>query len=134
MTNPQITVDGKSELALVRDGYGFHSELSCPSPGQHSIAIEVTDPKRDTSPRIVFPVYCGVAPTKIDVRAGREPRGQSGADPGAPGRHPRPRTRRGKPARASSNPLLELATATLVEDRAKGIASPIESYLQRAQS
>jgi ATP-binding cassette subfamily B protein len=49
------------ELAdvLVRDGHGFHSELSCPSPGQHSIAIEVTDPKRDTSPRIVFPVYCG---------------------------------------------------------------------------
>jgi len=83
MTDPQITVDGKSKLALVRDGYAFHSELSCPSLGQHSIAIDVTDPKRGTSPRIAFPVYCGIAPTKISSEPPRTSRSVPSESPNA---------------------------------------------------
>jgi len=133
MTDPQITVDGKAKLALVRDGRGFHSELSCPSPGQHSIAIDVTDPKRGTSPRVVFPVYCGVAPTKItsepvanlEVTPERIPDRLVGI-------LDRERAAVSLPA-LHRNALLELATATLVEDRAKGIASPVEWHVKHAQ-
>jgi len=132
MADPQITVDGKSKLALVRDGYAFHSELSCPSPGQHAIAIDVTDPKRGTSPRIAFPVYCGVAPTTItsepvanlDVTPERVPERVRGI-------LDRERVAVNLPA-LHPNPLLERATGTLVEDRAKGIATTIESHVQRA--
>lgn len=132
MTDPRITIDGKARLALVRDGRGFHGELSCPSPGQHSIAIDVTDPARGTSPRLLFPVYCGVAPKKITS----EPIANIQV---APEQIPdrlvgildRERVAVSLPV-LHHNRLLEHATATLVADRAKGIASAVEAHAKRA--
>lgn len=65
VSDPRITVDGKTRLALTIHDHRFRGDLTCPSPGQHYISIEVFDVKRTFMPAIVFPIYCGVAPAKV---------------------------------------------------------------------
>ncbi|MFT3694146.1 MAG: hypothetical protein QM831_13460 [Kofleriaceae bacterium] len=123
MTNLRIVIDGKTPQSVVIDGHAFHTELSCSSPGQHAISITVTDPKRATSPRVTFPVYCGVAPAKVtaepmtnlDVTADQIPEQLLGI-------LDRERVAVSLPA-LHVNSLLGQVTTSLNDDRSKRIAS-----------
>ncbi|MFT3694147.1 MAG: hypothetical protein QM831_13465 [Kofleriaceae bacterium] len=65
MSSPRITIDGKDKLHVDLEDHTWRSALECKQDGEHSVAIEVTDPKRDFMPTIIFPVYCHVDAPKV---------------------------------------------------------------------
>lgn len=130
VTNPRIIVDGTVNEAVTVDGASFRGDLTCPSAGQHAIAIEVD--RGDVSPRVTFPVYCGVAPdrltgepaTNLDVVPEQMPQQLVGI-------LDRERTAVNLPA-LHWNKLLERATASIARDRANRVESALDWHTKHA--
>ncbi|HEY0254991.1 MAG TPA: hypothetical protein VGC41_25870, partial [Kofleriaceae bacterium] len=133
VSDPRVTVDGEEHLPVTVEGHAFHGELACKTPGQHYIAIDVTDPAHpEAPPRVGFPVYCGTPPTKITT----EPLPNLDVTPEQMPERLLAIVDRERVAVQLSvmhwSPLLEKATETLAQDRIERRSSELEWHVKNA--
>ncbi|HEY0250106.1 MAG TPA: CAP domain-containing protein, partial [Kofleriaceae bacterium] len=132
VSSPRVTIDGKDKLPVALEDHAWKTELACPSPGEHSVAVEVTDPKRDFMPLVIFPVYCGDAPATIYG----EPRTNLDVKPNAvAGRFVAILDRERAAAHLPAlywNSRLAVATATFVSDRSEHRNTAPQFHLRKA--
>ncbi|HEY0253173.1 MAG TPA: hypothetical protein VGC41_16680 [Kofleriaceae bacterium] len=136
---PRVTVDGKRHLGVDATDSDWKAELACPSPGKHDVAIEATDPKLDFIPMVIFPVYCGVVPSKVagEPRANLEAIANANSQEAQRFAHQmiaildRERARVDLPA-LHSNVRLQRATDAMLDDHLRGIESEFPFHLHRA--